>query len=191
MTRKRFHELIQEHGVSELKEYFDVLVERFDGRKSSTDKAAMNLLHRKIFQQLRSMKPEINNEILCVEIEVEDAWEYVDDGGVTQFVEREEWNELYCIQPGDETKWAMDFIPWAKILGMIVSEDRLDVVKDDKEFIAEVVWEITFWGYDEKKINAKCGSLCKTVQDYENGTAKTYSQEEFDEKMRSENAECS
>ena len=178
MSDMRLYELIQEFSPSELEEYFDVFVERF--HDDDTDGAAMILLHKKIFEKLKLMRAEINNEILCVE----DAWEYVDDDGVTQYVDREEWNELYCLQPGDETKWALDFIPWPKILGMIVSEDRLDIVKDDREFLAEVVWEITFWGYDEKKINAKCGSLCKTVQDFEDGTAVTYTQEEFDEEMR-------
>lgn len=53
------------------------------------------------------------------------------------------------------------FIPWAMVLGMEIDSSTLKKYTF-AEIIAHVLWNITFFGFDEETIQAKANKILKT-----------------------------
>jgi hypothetical protein len=62
---------------------------------------------------------------------------------------------------------AIEFVPWNKWLGMVISEDTLKNF-NQLEIISHCLYEMTFAGYDEKEIQRQFSAIRSTVEEYKN-----------------------
>jgi len=65
-----------------------------------------------------------------------------------------EWFDVVAVWPGDGTRYGMDFQTFEVWAGMDVSEQTLGGFPP-AEIVAHMLWEMTFWGYDNTAIVAK------------------------------------
>lgn len=60
------------------------------------------------------------------------------------------------IKPGDETKWGFGIIDWGEVLGSDVNYANID-------FICNLLWELTFYGFSEEEHNEKMKKIFSRV----------------------------
>lgn len=93
---------------------------------------------------LNEMEPEKSDtEILCIEKIQESGW--IDDN-------------VYLLDTTDQKTYAIEASSWANILGCRVDEKSLSDYGNEK-FTTLILWEITWFGYDEKTIQDRLKSL--------------------------------
>lgn len=68
--------------------------------------------------------------------------------------------------------YAIEFTPWSQWLSMIVDNDSL-VKCGETNFIAQCLYEMTFFGFIEQKVKNKSNSLKKQIKALEDDTLKT------------------
>ena len=98
--------------------------------------------YRKAFDALQKKEPVKTEFTICIE----------------QCAEDENPNELFkyvfAVRPQDNINWGLCLIPWNECLGMQVSENTLRQFTPP-QIVACVVWELTYFGFDEKTIKAQ------------------------------------
>lgn len=77
---------------------------------------------------------------------------------------------VYGVQMGDSQRWGLDFRPWAEWLGMAVkAEPELEL--SDADMLANILYEMTFVGWDDEEIQAEFGKLKEAVEEIDRGEA--------------------
>ena len=93
---------------------------------------------------LNEMEPEKSDtEILCIEKNQESGW--IDDN-------------VYLLDTTDQKTYAIEASSWANILGCREDEKSLSDYGNEK-FTTLILWEITWFGYDEQTIQDRLKSL--------------------------------
>ena len=91
---------------------------------------------RRAIKILNEMEPvRSDTEILCIE-KIQGEW--IDDN-------------VYLLDITDQKTYAIEASSWANILGCRVDEKSLSDYGNEK-FTTLILWEITWFGYDEKTI---------------------------------------
>ena len=84
------------------------------------------------------------------------------------------------IKNGEEVFYGLEFTPWEEWLGMEISfsKSALEQAKSDEELLAEILWEMTFCGYNQvviqngiKKLNEEVDEFMTTYKGVDIGTA--------------------
>lgn len=116
----------------------EVVVDEF--LKLAVDSPDINVteeVFRGAIKILNEMEPEKSDtEILCIEKIQESGW--IDDN-------------VYLLDTTDQKTYAIEASSWANILGCRVDEKSLSDYGNEK-FTTLILWEITWFGYDEKTI---------------------------------------
>jgi hypothetical protein len=139
----------------DLKAVLDLICSRHDC-KTPEEAAKCRAAYDGIFHRLLKLKPKTNKK---------ETWTlYVTSG--------EDGKESYdgdvCgYKEEDGERYGLDFSPWREWLAMPVVTNY-----SVNETIAYVLWEMTFYGYNEKKIQAQARELRRRVKEIDNGTAK-------------------
>lgn len=76
-------------------------------------------------------------------------------------VEDEEYDAVYLFDTMKKEVYSIEDIPWAETLGNIVEEKSLSIYGDEK-FVALVLWEMTWFGYDESSIQERVKSMLES-----------------------------
>ena len=98
---------------------------------------------RRAIKILNEMEPvRSDTEILCIE-KIQGEW--IDDN-------------VYLLDITDQKTYAIEASSWANILGCRVDEKSLSDYGNEK-FTTLILWEITWFGYDEKTIQDRLRSL--------------------------------
>jgi hypothetical protein len=114
------------------------------------------LLYLSVFNKLRAIEPKTNN--LKLYIETTDS-----DGGC----------EVYGYNQEENTKYAIDFVPWSEWLGMEIDEAALSTYKAH-EITAHALWEMTFISYDENEIQQEKDNACSMVEEVKTSLLERY-----------------
>ncbi len=61
---------------------------------------------------------------------------------------------LYCLS--EKSFYALDFVPWEELINLNISSE---IQLEDKEIAANILWEITFWGYSSDQIKKESEKL--------------------------------
>jgi hypothetical protein len=121
----------------------------------------------KHFLNLRHLEPQITNTRILLEIteaENENDDTYVDvhgkDGTTHQELEEFKWysEQGKTDMATREVKYALDFTPWEEWLGMQIDPSTL-LEFSESEIIAHCLWEMTFHGFEQNKIQTKVAEL--------------------------------
>ena len=133
----KFRELLKESGY---KQVFNVIYKYYyrDKNHSEDEIISFDILYRKAFDALLTKSAGNSNsfEILLQDIKADEE-DIVD----------------VCIKDlKTEEIFALDFIPWAELV-----DSEVNIREDMKnyEICAHILWEITFWGFTEKEIEAQ------------------------------------
>lgn len=133
----KFRELLKESGY---KQVFNVIYKYYyrDKNHSEDEIISFDILYRKAFDTLLTKSADNSNsfEILLQDIKADEE-DIVD----------------VCIKDlKTEEIFALDFIPWAELV-----DSEVNIREDMKnyEICAHILWEITFWGFTEKEIEAQ------------------------------------
>lgn len=95
---------------------------------------------RKVFAYVRRCTPEPNLERWCVAVEPPEP--------------ERDWFSVVAHKPGDDTRYGMDFQTFEAWAGTDVAEETLRGLPL-AEVVAHILWEMTFWGYDNETIIAR------------------------------------
>lgn len=119
-----------------------------------------------VFETVRHMRPRYNKEEMVIDIGKvgRSRNAYFSVSGV-------------CIQKGTQQSYAIEFTPWSEWLGCEVDKQVLKKMPKD-EIVAHCLWEMTFWGFTQRKIRRELNALRKQVRDVKEGKVKTISHEE-------------
>jgi adenylate cyclase len=61
---------------------------------------------------------------------------------------------LYCLS--EKSFYALDFVSWEELINLNISSE---IQLEDKEIAANILWEITFWGYSSDQIKKESEKL--------------------------------
>jgi hypothetical protein len=121
------------------------------------------IAYDKVFNELKILQPE-NSELTINLIWVRDDFdeeEYVDVSGYLANQEA----------TSDETtvSYALDFTPWEEWLGMDIDDKSIQAFSEP-EIISHCLYEMTFYGFTQEKIQKEWKKIEKSVEDLENMT---------------------
>ena len=102
--------------------------------------------------------PDIEHTEQCVRHAIADikAIEAVKSGSEVIQIEKvktdeEEYEAVHMFDEASDTKYGLEINPWKYTLGYTVDEKSLSEYGYEK-FVSLVLWEMTWFGYDEKTI---------------------------------------
>lgn len=101
------------------------------------------------FHEILEMKPKENKYGYYVVVD-----KVVEEAG--------EWYDVYGKKPNDVQTWALSFYAWDEWLGMYVDKDSL-LSMTKEEYIAHVLWEMTYYGFDSQTVNERIGYRVETI----------------------------
>jgi hypothetical protein len=135
-------------------------------------------LYEKHFLQLRYLKPQLTKMRIVLEVVTaknEDDETYVDvygqDGTKHQELEDFKWySEQARTEIGtQEVKYALDFTSWEEWLEMVIEPNTL-LEFSDAQVIAHCLWEMTFHGFEQHKIQTQIEELRFQSEAFKNMT---------------------
>ena len=123
--------------------------------------------YRRVLSELKVMAPE-NTDVAYVVIEKQDQRkEYKDSPEILATIGEDEteryWIDVSGLHLGDDTHWAIEFMPWAQWLNLVVKADKLELTGD--QLLAHIVWEMTFFGFEQEDAVEKKAELDLAVRE--------------------------
>lgn len=118
-------------------------------------------VHRRVFEQMCRIEPASREDWLVVEVYLDEP----DEQGV-----QDSWVNVSCTDlqyeehRDGESRFGIDFLPWAECLGMRVTEESRSSYSD-AEIVAHCLQEMTFYGFDEEKIQEDAREITKAHED--------------------------
>ena len=162
-----FYELLKKFSIEEL---WYILQNRHDVSGKPIKAGRLFGLYKSAYAELIALHAEnatANNVLVC-EFTIEG-----EDGGAP-----DSWIHCHMLSPdksdsGEMQSFAIDFIPWNELIDCKVSDDSLAKLG---EFVcaAELLWEITFYGYSKAKVDEEAEKLSRLADDVASGNAKTH-----------------
>ena len=119
--------------------------------------------YEKIFNHLKILQPE-NSKFTLNLVEVKDDFDeeiYVDVSG---YLTDEKKNTV-----GNAVSYALEFTPWEEWLGMDIDKKSTQVFSES-EIISHCLYEMTFYGFTQKKIQNEWRKIKKSVKKIEKMT---------------------
>lgn len=131
--------------------------------------------YKEMLQKLRKLPIRVNDENKDLKIVViEERNLFSEDDSVSL--------EVYGVVEGKEDCYALEFMSWDLWLGSEVVEKSLDKF-GRVAFVSECLYEMSFYDFDEEKIQGKIEELKEMETAITEGTVKTYSSEEVREHL--------
>lgn len=88
----------------------------------------------------------------------------------------EDWIDVCGSKKDDECSYALDFTCFSEWMGMEIDPVALEM--GEVKVLVEIIWEMTFHGYEEEVREEIMDDMKKSIEEIENGTAVTYTSEE-------------
>ncbi len=107
-----------------------------------------------VLTTLRALEPIPSDFSIVAEIAEDD-----DDG------EYYSWVHIYGTIDGSSEHWALEFRPWNEWLGSIISNRSFNYTPVD--VMTYCLWEMTFMGYEEEKIQGTWNEILDAKKDVE------------------------
>ena len=149
-------ELIQKTSWVKVKKC--LLEEYPDSDSSQYEKHFLNLR----YLETQATKTRILLEVVKAENDNDESYvdAYGQDGTTHQELEDFKWysEQGKTDMSTREVKYALDFTPWEEWLGMQIDPSTM-LEFDDPEIIAHCLWEMTFHGFEQVKIQTKIEEL--------------------------------
>ncbi len=116
--------------------------------KMCTDSPDIKLTEKRVTKALNTickMEPNICNDyIICIE-----KTEDLDDEDI--------YDHVYALDKNDNEKYGLEINPWMNTIGYLVDDDSLAAYGREM-FVALVLWEMTWFGYDNETVQKKAES---------------------------------
>ena len=101
--------------------------------------------YKKVFEELIKLKPKRSDCVLTIKHVKNDE---------------EDYEDVFGISKKDNQNYALEFPPWQEWLDMELDQKTLKEYSKPS-IIANCIYEMTFFGFDQKKIKKKMGELLK------------------------------
>jgi len=169
-----FYELLKKHSLQEL---WYILSSRHGLAGKPIKAERMFLLYKSAREELLILHLQDNptENILVCDLSIEP-----EESGVLDV-----WVHCNMISPaedgsGELQEYAMDFVPWAELIDCNVSEKSIAKL-GELVCTAELLWEITFYGYNAERVDNESENLKTLVADIDSGKEETkpWNPEEF------------
>lgn len=135
----------------ELKVLYDVKDKAFEG-------------YCRVYNRLRDLEP-VKDEDMTIYIEF-----------VQESTEEDSWYHVFGRIKDEDTCYGLNFTPWKNWLSY---EIKTDLEMNNAQLLAHILWEMTFDGFEEQKIQETKKDLEKIVEDVEKGNIELRSMEDF------------
>lgn len=116
---------------------------------------------KKVFENLKTLEPT-ENEMYIIITEQEEL--RVDEDEPIEF-----YTDVYGRKPDDDERYGLSFTKWENWLGMELAPESIEHYSKS-EIIAHILYEISFFGFDQETIQEEWASIQKTADEYENMT---------------------
>ena len=140
----RFSELLK---VVSFEDVFVALTKWFDNQEPAKDG------YHEVFRKLCLMKPQ-KHELGDMFIDIHKVKE--DDGS--------EWLDVSGKFPNKTITYGIEFCPWIEWVSMFITQTTLDMFTPE-EIVGACLWEMTFYGFTEDKVDETKKELIKSVED--------------------------
>ena len=161
------YELLNRYTIEEL---WYILQYRHDLSRKPIKAERIFNSYKSAYEELIALHVENNpsDSVLVCDFTIEN-----DSGGAP-----DTWIHCNMLSPnednnGEMQRFAMDFIPWNQLIDCIVSNDSLKRL-GALVCAAELLWEITFYGYSKNTVDNESEALQKITADIDSGKAETY-----------------
>jgi len=141
-------DLLDEDEV-EFDDIFFQLKELYYEDKNEEELQNLKANYFKVFNKLKSIKPDIDGENFCISIDKVFEWE-IDEND--QVIETEEfyWN-VHGINRDTKESYAIEFDSWNKWLGWDIIREQIKELGKNI-YMAHILWEMTYVGFEEDDI---------------------------------------
>ena len=114
------------------------------------------------FYKLQNMQPKFDGENFCIKVDKTFEWD-IDENENIIYTEDFYYN-VHGINTDTNQSYAIEFEPWGEWLGWDI--DREQVKELSKEaYVAHILWEMTYIGFDENSIQETISGLKEMVDD--------------------------
>jgi hypothetical protein len=119
------------------------------------DEARNLKAYTRVHKQLLEMSPTPNDDDVSVRIE------YVEDDEFGDY-----W-DVAGVKPGSDELWAIEYARWERWLGFYVDDDTLQRLSEP-QIIAYCLYEMTWAGFDQDKIQRKMHEIADILDEIDN-----------------------
>lgn len=170
----------------EWKQIKDKMIELYPDQESNIDG------YKKVFEQLNTCIPSENKENMIIFVEYIEKSKFNDEPYYAVFGKNgkmksedtsipEEWKEQYK-DNDEEITWALGLSSFNEWAGYDIKDSCFDNYTG-KDIICHCLFEMTFFGFDNKSIQETKDDLDKRVEEVDNGTTKYVSWEKLREDL--------
>ena len=161
------YELLNKFSIEEL---WYILHNRHDLSGKPIKAERIFNLYKSAREELLALHAESNytDNVLVCDFSIEN-----DDSGAP-----DSWIHCNMLSPDEISddkmqQYAIDFVPWNELIDCKVSDDSLAKL-GALVCTAELLWEITFYGYSKSKVDDESKELQRLVEDIDSGKVETH-----------------
>ena len=161
-----FRELLNLFSIEEL---WYILRCRHDVSRKPIEAERLFSMYKSAHEELTALCAENNytDNVLVCEFTIEN-----NDGGAP-----DSWIDCYMLSPvenndGEMQQYAIDFVPWNELIDCKVFDDSLAKL-GALVCTAELLWEITFYGYSKTNVDEEAENFRRLVEDVGIGKTET------------------
>jgi len=129
-------------------------------------------VYKKVLLLLKKKQASESNMRICVERYTEDDESYCSVCALAGIKKKDSEDfkdfKLTKKQGEEEVSYGIGFTEWSEWLGMKIDKKTVKNFTKD-EIVSHCLWEMTFYGYQEKRIQAEITKLKKMVRDIKKG----------------------
>ena len=133
---------------SDFEKVFSELIKWYRDQEGSKDG------YRNVFNKLRTIKPkkhELGDLFIKVEKVEEDGEEYLNLCGVDVIL-------------NNDMRYGLSFTRWKDWVSMFITQETLHTISKE-EIIAASLYDMTFFGFEESKIQAENKKMCESIEE--------------------------
>jgi len=106
--------------------------------------------YAEVIDKLLDLEPIKSEYIICLqEVESEDEF----------------YTEVFGVKNSCDLKWSLSMMKWSEWLGMKIHETSQAIYTKD-QIICHCLWEMTFYGFDEKTIEDTKNDILRDDEDF-------------------------
>jgi len=115
--------------------------------------------YRDVFNLISSMTPKKHNlSDLFI-----DAHKYIDEYDNNEYIDVSGVNVI----GNDDKTYGIEFLAWNDWISMFITQNTLDTLTNE-EIVAGCLFEMTFFGFEEKKVKDEEKKLIQSIEEYKN-----------------------
>jgi hypothetical protein len=143
-------------------EVFEELKNNYYKDESQEELLEVHANYNEVFNKLMNLELEFGSDNYTLNITTEKEWDF-DENGNSYHTDKTYWH-VNCINDTTKENYGIDFCRWNEVLGYDVVRDQVKEI-GKSSYIAHVLYELTYYGFDENSIADVADGLKEMLND--------------------------